>query len=521
MLFLFMDGKSLLERVFFFMCENNIFDNINGYSLDEQQRKAATSKSKFSMIIAGAGSGKSTTMVGKVKYLVKCMNVKPTQILCISFTNESAISLKENIYRNCNIDIDVKTFHKLGLDILKENNVKFTLTPLNFLDFIIDEYFKMVNDNIKFKVIQFLKNSYFTQNSKIYEKLKETNEFTNFKKLIKQFLYFYFTKYNNIDFLKSLFVKSSNYKENAFYSIVISIYQIYEIEKKSQGLIDFDDMINLATTTVNNGGIVKDYKYIIIDEFQDTSEIRFNLVKSIIKRNASSLTVVGDDFQSIYRFSGCNLNLFLNFKNEFPNTEILKIENTYRNSQELIKVAGDFIMRNKEQLKKNLKSNKHINKPIKIIYENNKTLKTLLYDLNKTDYKDILLLGRNNFDISRYLDEDIKISSDGYIVARNIVNKTIRFLSVHKSKGLEADIVIILNLTNHKLGFPNKTKDHKLLNCFNSETFYPFDEERRLFYVALTRTKNDVYLLTQKNNTSIFVKELLKYHKKYIDIIKF
>lgn len=501
------------------MCKNNIFDNINGYPLDDQQIKAATSNYKHSIIIAGAGSGKSTTMIGKVKYLIKILNVNPEQILCISFTNEATNSLKNNIRSNCNVDIEVKTFHKLALSILEANKIEYQLIETNYLEFIINEYFQIThNPNIRKNIIYFIKNKYYLNNDFEYNNLLKSNEIKSLKKLILKFLNLYMSKYESFNELINLITQTTNYKEQAFLKIVFSIYYLYELEKYSQNLIDFDDMIKKATNIVNNEGIIKNYKYIIIDEFQDTSINRFNLIKAIIKRTNAILTVVGDDFQSIYRFSGCTLDLFLNFQKEFKNVDVLKIENTYRNSQELINIAGSFIMQNPKQIQKDLKSSKRLKKPIKIIYEKPNTLKKLLIYLNTTNYKSILLLGRNNFDINKYIDKDLQIDKDGYIKLLPHQNISIRFLSVHKSKGLEADICIILNLAASELGFPNQIEDHKILKYVNTYDEYPFEEERRLFYVALTRTKNYVYLLTEKNNSSIFVKELLKNYKDKIDI---
>ena len=133
------------------------------------------------------------------------------------------------------------------------------------------------------------------------------------------------------------------------------------------------------------------YKYIIVDEYQDTSYIRYLLLKEIINKTNAKIICVGDDYQSIYRFNGCDLNMFLNFKKYFGYTRILKINNTYRNSQELINVAGSFIMKNKKQLYKKLKSNKNIEYPIKVKYSND--LKKLL-DIVINKYKKILVLGR-------------------------------------------------------------------------------------------------------------------------------
>lgn len=503
------------------MCNKYNLGNINGYPLDEQQLKAATCEDKFSVIVAGAGSGKSTTMIGKIKYLLEFKRVKPEEILCISFTNESTNNLKNNILKNCGIEIETKTFHKLALKILQDNHVKFNLAPSNYLTFTVSEFF-LSKDNFFaiINTINFLKNKFYIKNWNEYLKIINTKDFECLKALIIKFLNLYFSQYNSEDMLKEIFINNKNTKNASFLKLVLAIYHSYEAEKKSQNLIDYDDMIKLATKIILNGGVISNYKYIIIDEFQDTSQIRFELILAIISRNNSNLTVVGDDFQSIYRFSGCNLNIFLDFTTKFSNASILKIENTYRNSQEIIDVAGSFIMRNPQQIKKNLKAYKRLSKPIKIVYGKNNTLKNILYHLNKTNNKNVLILGRNNFDIKKYLSNDLTMDNQGNIKLINCNNIDIRFLSVHKSKGLEADNVIILNLINSKFGFPNKIEDHPILNLINNIDNFLFEEERRLFYVALTRTKNNVYLLTEKNNSSIFIKELLKDYKQHIEIIK-
>ena len=293
--------------------------------------------------------------------------------------------------------------------------------------------------------------------------------------------------------------------------IIKEIYFEYEEELSSTGKVDFNDMINKAIDIVKNNGYIKKYKYIIIDEYQDTSYTKYLLINEIKKKTNSKLFVVGDDFQSIYRFTGCNLDIFLNFNKYYEYSKILKIVNTYRNSNELINIAGNFVMKNKKQLRKKLVSNKNILNPIEIIYSKN-LKKSLLRLIDKINTP-ILLLGRNNKDIYKYFNS---INTDGTLKYNN---KTIRYLTVHKSKGLEEENVIIINLENNILGFPSKIENNKILRfVLNDKDSYPYEEERRLFYVALTRTKNKVYLLVDKNNESIFVKELIKNNKKNIII---
>ena len=267
-------------------------------------------------------------------------------------------------------------------------------------------------------------------------------------------------------------------------------------------------MLLKAIEIVRNNNLSLSWKYIIIDEYQDTSYIRFLLIKEIINKVNSNLMVVGDDFQSIYKFTGCDLSLFTNFTNYFPNATILKLERTYRNSQELIKIAGTFVMKNKKQIKKDLYSEKHLKDPIRIVRYKNIKDKFLSLIKKIPPNKKILVLGRNNRD-SNLLLSNIVTQKGNKIIVKDYENIDITYMTVHKSKGLESDIVIVINLTDQQNGFPNQIKDERITRIVvKNKEKYLYSEERRLFYVALTRTKNEVYLLVPQKSPSIFIEEL-------------
>ncbi len=300
--------------------------------------------------------------------------------------------------------------------------------------------------------------------------------------------------------------------------IIINLYTIYEERLLSEKALDFNDMINESISILKSRGLIKKWKYIIVDEYQDTSLTKFYLLNEIIKLTNAKFLAVGDDFQSIYRFTGCNLSIFLDFPKYFTHSKTFQIVNTYRNPQELINIAGKFIMKNKKQQKKALKSSKHLEKPLVIVKTDNyvHTLKYLLKKISYPQSKEIMVLGRNNRDIERYIDKNFTKKNDKYTYK----NITFRYLTVHKSKGLESDIVIIINLEDSLLGLPTKIKDEEILKYVNNtKDYYPYEEERRLFYVALTRTKSYCYLIVPYYNESIFIKELLQ-NKKNIRVEK-
>ncbi len=505
-------------------------DKISGYYLDNNQQQIVIDESENLLVVAGAGSGKTLTILGKINYLIKYKNISPSQILCISFTRASANSLKDKILKEFNCNMDVYTFHKLSLEILKEHNINnYEIAEDNTLENIIHEFFCINIYDYPIYLKKFFK--YFNVEStanlkKTYQIFYYNNydKILAFEKLLSTFLRLF--KCNNYSLENfPIFLKKARktifyfkyQKEKIFLSFALNLYLMYQNYLKENNEIDFDDMIINATKIVNKLGIKNNYKYVIIDEYQDTSIVRFNLIKSILEKTKAKFMVVGDDFQSIYRFTGCELSLFVNFEYFFDNTKIMKIENTYRNSQELINVAGDFVMRNKSQVSKNLRSNKHLDYPIEIIYYNNikKTFYNLILKIIYMNNKSIMILGRNNNDVNLILDDKFKLQEDGKIIFQENKNIKLYFLTVHKSKGLEEENVIIINLENKLLGFPNQIIDDKILR-FVSNSFekYPYSEERRLFYVALTRTKNKVYLLVPKKNPSIFIQELVTRYKK-------
>lgn len=470
-----------------------LLDDICGYKLDDAQRQIVVTDEEKTLVIAGAGSGKSLTIIGKIKYLIERKNIKQNDILCISFTNEACNSLKNKLKKYYNYDIDVLTFHKLGLNIIREKTQEFSIAN-NYLDIVIKEILEQ--EELKKILQKYYSNEYISQ----------------LDKLISTFIHLYKSSYDNLDYYKKIFKKNINKKELILLKIIYKIHSLYELELKSQNELDFDDMLHLANKLVLKNGIKKKYKYIIIDEYQDTSYVKFNLIKNILEKTNAHLLAVGDDFQSIYRFTGCNLDIFVNFKKYFKDSTIMKIENTYRNSLELINITSKFILKNKKQIKKNLQSSKHLDKPIKYIYYNNKKeiFKKLIVDIYNKTKKEIMILGRNNKDINSVINDDFILSNNDLIFLKNKDIK-MKYYTVHKSKGLESDNVIIINMEDKLLGFPSQIEDDKILRfVLNKKDYYPYEEERRLFYVALTRTKNEVYLLIPVNKKSIFVDEIKK-----------
>lgn len=475
---------------------------IEGYQLDNNQIELLKNDTN-ALVIAGAGSGKTLTIIGKVNYLIEERHINPNNILLLSFTNTSVNDIKKRIKYNVNIF----TFHKLAMYILEKNDINFSICNQTLLNYIIKEYLKTISETKQKNILKFLKLN------TTYNLFIKSQNFDSFCNIIETFINIYKTNGLNIN---DILLKHYTKKEKRILIIIFEIYKLYLEEKASTKKFDFDDLIIEATLNVKN--IKFNFKYIIIDEFQDTSLIRLNLIKEIHMHEKSKIIVVGDDWQSIYQFSGCDLNIFLNFSKIFKNVSEIKLVNTYRNSQELIDIATKFVQKNPYQIKKKLVSKKRCLNPIIFAPYNYAPLcfkKILDYLLLKSN--DIMVLSRNNNDIYNYLDKDISYN-DNFIIYKN---KNIKYLTIHKSKGLEAEYVLILNCNNSYLGFPNQIANNKLINNLIKKEKIPFSEERRLFYVAITRCKKQTYILYDKNKPSIFVKEIKKIVKSITKVISY
>ena len=673
------------------------FDEMFDYKLDEDQRKAIIVDDDYNLVVAGAGSGKTSTMVGKINYLVEKKNVDPKSILAISFTNNAVNNFNEKLKYK---EVKCTTFHKLGLEIISDNIKKDVADTL--LDTIINKYFDKIILNNKeelmnfvqlfslylhtpydneddslgemfeyekgfdletlkskcisyehpkqrlttlnqekvrsyeelvianylyvsginyeyekkyeydvsekyhrqykpdfylsdyniylehfginkydrapqydeFEEIKYLEGikfkrelheekgttlietySYYFKERIIFEKMdillkengvifkevdykkiydaivngKESIELISFKQLINKFINIFKGNNYNIEkfdeFIEDA-IDNSNKRDQILLSIFKKIYILYKEALTNSEQVDFNDMINLAIEKVDKDGYNGILSYVIVDEFQDISYSRYLLLKSIINKTNSKLVAVGDDWQSIFRFSGCDLDLFVNFSNYFSNPKILYIHNTHRNSQELIDIAGNFIMKNEQgQLKKELISEKHIANPINIFYYSsniNKALMDAITCLKIRGCIDIAILGRNRRDLLGLIDQEkTKIRLDNHVDLSKIFDYKIDFYTVHASKGMEFDGVIVCNMKNYITGFPNKMSDDPVLNYVTlSENDYLFEEERRLFYVALTRTKTKCCLLVPSVNKSIFIDELLENEPYNIPVIE-
>ncbi len=681
--------------------------------LDEEQRRVVLSDEDYTLVIAGAGAGKTTTVSAKVKYLVEKKGILPEQILVISFTNKAVGELRDKINKDLKIPCPVTTFHKTGYAILRRQDTErrmivdqgFMYNVINnylkgnilenpelvdklilffgsyfdapyegndlndFFNYIskadfstirgnIDEYSeKIINERTgrcqtiaretlrsaqEVLIANFLflngieytyekpypfsiANSYklytpdftITQGEKVAyiehfgitqdgrnnrynaEQLakykREVNDKVMLHKNHATDLIYTFSAYNDgrslLEHLKEeliahgfelhprpskeVFEKIVNTEENRYISRLVNLvctfiqnfktngyttekffawnaksknernklflticeqcYHEYTKCLKERHAIDFEDMINDSARILREAEEQKlelDFKYIIVDEYQDISRQRFDLTKELGKLCDAKIIAVGDDWQSIYAYAGSDITLFTRFKETFGYGLELRITKTYRNAQEIIDIAGGFIQKNNEQIQKALVSPKHISNPVIIQsytedvdrkqYEGRggkfflvgETVEKLMKEILAENPKSsILLLGRYGFDgFNLTKSADFQYwEKTGNVTSKTFADIEMEFMTVHRAKGLGYDNVIIINAIDSVYGFPSKIQDDPVLQyVVKVDHSIEYAEERRLFYVALTRTKNRVYIVTPQQRPSEFVRELVR-----------
>lgn len=665
----------------------DLIGNVEGQKLDKQQMTCIVKRAHNQLVIAGAGTGKTTTIIGKIKFLLKSGICSPEDILVLSFTNASAREMSERINKETNCKIDASTFHKLGLNIItKVDKIVPKITQINMRKFIkeqllinmqsdtylnllssyllynrvvsksefefktqaeYEEYLKLNppttinNETVKsygeMDIANFLAQNgiryiyehpyeldtrtseygqyrpdfylpeyniyieyfginkdgevpnYFngsngmtaTQSYQSAMKWKREIHKTNSTTMIECYAYEKFNgilltnlkenllsnsiklvpksskelweqistddtfaldgvielfetvinliKSNNytLDTVRQLNTENSNVQNNyMILSLLEPIYSAYCTYLTQNDEIDFSDMINIATSYVKEGKYIHSYKYVIVDEYQDISKARFSLLQSMRESNDYDLFCVGDDWQSIYRFAGSDIDFILNFEQYWGSTEINKIETTYRFSQTLIEISSNFIMQNPAQIKKSIQGRNDSDDfalgEISGYTEKYATdfMIQKLDDLPKNS--SVFFIGRYSFD-SKLLSNNKQLKChynnvDSFVDVEyaNRPDLKMHFTTAHKSKGMQADYVFIINNKKSRIGFPSKIQDAAILSLLlrNSDS-YPFAEERRLFYVAITRAKKKAFLVTIDGQESEFAMELkIKYEKE-------
>ena len=309
-------------------------------------------------------------------------------------------------------------------------------------------------------------------------------------------------------------ISSINYNERfrTFFEIFKPILSEYEKRLHDRDEIDFEDMLLNACDLLDSGAYQHPFKVIMVDEFQDMSNARAHMIKAMLgESNDVILFAVGDDWQSIYRFAGADISVMTKFQEHFGYTKTTYLSDTFRCNQGIADVATQFIIKNPAQIPKTVNAiSKSRANSVRVIFHSGKADSAIyaqLESLNKWSIRkdtviDVCLLGRYNFSEPQMFTALAQVFKDRI---------NLFFSTIHSSKGLGFDAVIVLGMTD-KLGvdFPSTKQDDPVLSIFMPlGDALEFAEERRLFYVALTRAKKMVSLITPKHEGSSFIRELL------------
>lgn len=526
------------------------YKKVEGYSLDEQQVSCIENDTMNTLVVAGAGTGKTTTIIGKIKWILKNWVSKrqlthksaepPPKVLVISFTHASKEELERRILSEILQDdlvfkiyhpgdfVEVETFHSLALRMVKgliSNNFKLEVS--GFEGFLKNVMASTTATDAPDLILTEEKAERF---SHLYSLLQNYNvSISSLQKLVRE-RFRYFWQQDELQKLRASLLKLTKYTRE------------YQESLKSTGSVDFAGLLELAKTSLDTNF---SYDYVIIDEYQDISPLEYLLIKKLREIHDFKLFCVGDDWQTIYQFAGSEISLILNFEKCWGETEIFKIERTYRFPEKLAKLSGSFIMQNTAQLMKQIRG-KRLDEDDQIVEINGPSERTDLnalyyFLLNLPERAKIFLIGRYNFDIRKISHCEYlvftKLGDKLQIIMRERPDLEISFLSAHKSKGLQADYVFIINCRDTTLGFPSRVEEDGLaglvrelaiLKLSNNkdtggrfqffsdfiqrrklrDSDFAFAEERRLFYVAMTRARKKVLFLTVKDKESPFILEL-------------
>ncbi len=442
---------------------------MNLKELNDKQREAVLYNDGPLLIIAGAGAGKTKTLTTKIAYLIDELEVSPYSILAITFTNKAAKEMKDRVYMQVG-DIarkmTVSTFHSFGLRLLRDNSDVLGYDR-NFVIMDSDDSLTVVKKIIKD----------MGYDPKIYN-----------PKAIR----------NKISSCKNEMTSPTMYEKYAvseYEKVVCEVYRRYEEKLFKNNSVDFDDLLLLPIKLFKNHPEILEryqdyYKYILVDEYQDTNEAQYILTKMLSSKNRN-LTCVGDDSQSIYSFRGANYKNILNFEKDYKDAKTILLEQNYRSTSIILDAANDVIKNNKQRKDKKLWTARGEGEKIKYYRSYNErdeaqyVIRKIKELLNRgTEYKDIAVLYRTNAQ-SRVVEEEMlkenlpyRVIGSFYFYSRREIKDLIAYLRLlHNSK----DNVSLLRVINvPKRGIGLKTIENLTAKA---------DQENTSIYEAITSGK--------------------------------
>ena len=466
--------------------------------LNEWQLEAVKTTDGPLLILAGAGSGKTRVLTYRVAYLVNEHNVDPYNVLAITFTNKAAKEMKERILSILGpkaFHIQISTFHALGVLIVKENYEKAGYKA-NFTILDSDDSLTLIK--------KILKN--FNLDPKIYN-----------PKAIR----------NQISGAKNQLLTAKDYERYAtteFEQIVLKVYQAYEERLIINNSLDFDDLLMLPIKVFRKyPEVLKHYqerfKYILIDEYQDTNEAQYTFVK-MLSAKYKNICVVGDNDQSIYSFRGANYHNILNFEKDYPDCKVIMLEKNYRSTKNILNAANGIIKNNKERKDKNLWTDNDTGSKVKYhraydekdeaFYVGNQ-IKELL---NKgVKLSEIAVLYRTNAQ-SRNIEEVLlrenipyRVIGSFYFYNRKEIKDLIAYLKVIYNPDDDISLLRVINVPKRGIGDKTIQNLTEVANTLNTSLFEAIKSGKELLF---KETINKLKELSEKSSLTELVDAILE-----------
>jgi DNA helicase-4 len=483
------------------------FDAVGEGGLTANQREAIVTDGDITLVVAGAGTGKTTTIVEKVGYLLRSGLAKPHEILVLAYNKEAQLQLQARIRdRHLGQNVRAATFHAFGFGVVRSATDP---GPEPVMDSMPRAFFHREINEIRHNTTSGtrLRNAL----ESFRGDLASPEKFATFVSNILNFLNRYKTRRASVASLRR---SARTQRQQDFVTLFEHLASKYEVQLHGANAIDFSDMIVRATDLIEAGTFVPRYKYILIDEFQDITRARWRLIHAVRRASAGQvkLFLVGDDWQSIYAFDDADVSIMTGLQDREQGVVRIDLDTTFRFPQSLADVSSRFIMRNPAQLKKTISSANRANASRPIVvhpYKESETGRSRESTIRKVVERiaaerpdsTVLVLGRYRKSIPDNWNELTAIAREAGI--------NLTYHTCHAAKGLEADEVIVLDVNGAAMGFPCRIPDDEFIQLLPtpSEAFADA-EERRLFYVSLTRTRGIVHLVIDETKPSSFLDDL-------------
>jgi DNA helicase-4 len=488
----------------------DFFQQVESSPLNPSQARAVVNGEDSLLVLAGAGSGKTSVLVARAGWLLQRGEASEDQILLLAFGRQAAQEMDQRIAERLHTDaITARTFHALALHIIQQGSRKAPRISELESDtsarhkLLIDSWQQQcrekkaqakgwrewLSDELEWDVPE----GDFWQNERLAKRL--ASRLDRWLGLIRMHGGSQAEMIAGCpEALRDLFAKRVK--------LMAPLLKTWKTALKAEEAVDFSGLIHQAVNVLEKGRFISPWKHILVDEFQDISPQRAALLAALRRQNShTSLYAVGDDWQAIYRFSGAEMALTTAFTHHFGEGDQCALDTTYRFNDRIGEIANGFIQQNPNQLAKPLNS------------------------LSKGDKKSVTLLPDDQLDnlldkLSGYAkpEERILVLARYHHLRPASLEKAatrwpklnIDFMTVHASKGQQADYVIVLGLQQGKDGFPAPARESIMEQALLPQPEDFLDaEERRLLYVAMTRARHRVWLLFNKKEPSVFV-DILK-----------